>query len=332
MNSRHIFIAILSGLLLAACGEQSSEPETVSASPASQESAPVTDSADADAGAMTGNAAGGVDSAKLAAVLAMQPEENQQRYDYRHPQETLEFFGIEPGMMVVEALPGGGWYSRILAAYLGPDGTLIGADYPMAMWPNFPFGTPEFIEKRRGWTDTWPKDLDEWPGDELAAVQATRLDEFDAQLNDQVDAVLYIRALHNLNRFEDEGGFRSAALEETYRVLKPGGIVGVVQHRAPDDAPEGWADGSRGYLKQADVIAFFEAAGFELVDQSDINANPKDQPGEEDIVWRLPPSLNTSRDDPELRAKYQAIGESDRMTLLFRKPAAGARKPAAGAS
>ena len=87
----------------------------------------------------------------------------------------------------------------------------------------------------------------------------------------------------------------------------------------PEDAPDEGADGSRGYLKQSQVIAMLEKAGFELVASSEINANPKDRPGPEDIVWRLPPSLNGSKDDPDKRAAMTAIGESDRMTLLFRK-------------
>jgi len=92
-----------------------------------------------------------------------------------------------------------------------------------------------------------------------------------------------------------------------------------VQHRAPETASDEWADGSRGYLKQSAVIAMFETAGFQLVSKSEINANPKDKPGADDMVWRLPPSLRSSKEDPALREAMLAIGESDRMTLLFRK-------------
>jgi len=111
------------------------------------------------------------------------------------------------------------------------------------------------------------------------------------------------------------------ALADAYTVLKPGGVVGVVQHQAPAGRSDDWADGSRGYLNRDTLLGQFEAAGFEFVGESDVNQNPKDIPGEDEIVWRLPPGLQTSRDDPELKAKYQAIGESNRMTLLFRKPA-----------
>ena len=141
-------------------------------------------------------------------------------------------------------------------------------------------------------------------------------------MHGSADAVLFIRALHNLSRFEDKGGFRTQALADANALLKPGGVVGVVQHMAPPGRSDDWANGSRGYLNKATLISQFEAAGFEFVASSEINRNPKDVPAEDDIVWRLPPSLNTSRDNPELREKYETIGESNRMTLLFRKPAA----------
>ena len=262
------------------------------------------------------------DAARLAAVLAAQPEEIQARYEWRHPQETLELFGIKPGMTVIEVLPGQGWYSSILTSYLGSEGTLIAADYPLDIWPNFPFATPEFMAEREAWLQEWPKQAAEWAGDDGASAHATRLDMIPDGLNGTVDAVLFIRALHNLSRFEDKGGFRTNALANTFSVLKPGGIVGVVQHLAPAERPPEWTDGSRGYLNKATLIAQVEAAGFEFVTSSDINLNPADVPGEEDIVWRLAPSFFTSGDNPELRAQLEAIGESNRMTLLFRKPGA----------
>jgi predicted methyltransferase len=136
------------------------------------------------------------------------------------------------------------------------------------------------------------------------------------------DAVLMFRALHHFSRFEGDGGYFTAALKDTFDVLKPGGIVGVEQHRAPAGNPDAWANGDNGYLKQAAVIAKFEAAGFELVAASELNANARDQPTDKDMVWRLPPTLATSQGNAALKAEMEAIGESDRMTLLFRKPAA----------
>jgi len=132
--------------------------------------------------------------------------------------------------------------------------------------------------------------------------------------------VLLIRALHNLARFESQGGFLTSALQTLFDVLRPGGIVGVVQHQARDDMPDAWANGENGYLKKDFVVAKMQAAGFELIGASDINQNEMDQPSETDIVWRLAPTLATSREDPELRARIQTIGESNRMTLKFRKP------------
>ena len=134
------------------------------------------------------------------------------------------------------------------------------------------------------------------------------------------DVVFFPRVLHNLANYESQGGFLTTALADAYAVLKPGGTFGVVQHHARDDMSDEFADGSRGYLKKDFVIAAAEAAGFEFVAESDINGNPKDQPGAEDIVWRLPPTLATSAEDEELKAEYMAIGESNRMTLKFRKP------------
>ncbi len=261
------------------------------------------------------------DSARLASVLAAQPEDRQARYSWRHPQATMEFFGIAPGMTVVEVLPGRGWYSPILVSYLGNEGHLIGADYPLDLWGNFPFANEKFLAGRRAWAEDFVTSAKEWRGDNGASAAAIRIGSVPDEMRGSADAMLFIRALHNLSRFEDKGGFRSQALADANALVKPGGLVGVVQHMAPPGRSDDWANGSRGYLNKETVIKQFEAAGFEFVDSSEINRNPKDVPGEDDIVWRLPPSLNTSRDNPELRAKYEAIGESNRMTLLFRKPA-----------
>jgi predicted methyltransferase len=260
------------------------------------------------------------DAGRLATVLAQQPAEVQARYPYRHPGETLEFFGIEPGMTVVEALPGGGWYSKILLSYLGKEGKLIGADYALDMYPLFGFYSDEVLQGKKTWVDTWTAEAKSWGDENSAAVDAFVLGSMPDSLKGSADAVLFIRALHNLKRFDGQGGFLAAALRNAYDVLKPGGIVGVVQHWAPDGNSDDFANGSHGYLRKADVIRFMTDAGFELVGESDINVNPKDQPGEEDIVWRLPPSLSTSKNDPELADRMRAVGESSRMTLKFRKP------------
>ena len=259
--------------------------------------------------------------AKLAAILAAQPDEVQARYGARNPGETLAFFGIEPGMKVAEALPGGGWYSKILMPYLGEEGVLVGAHYPDELWPLFGFGD-EWAATRVESTANWPEQAAEWGIENSSKIKSVQLTKMPEEATDKLDAVLFIRALHNLNRFSGgDTDYMGDTLAETYRVLKPGGIVGVVQHSAPDANSDEWADGSNGYLKEAAVIAAFEAAGFELEASSDMNANANDVPSEEEFVWRLPPVLVGTEEGTPERAAYEAVGESNRMTLKFRKPA-----------
>jgi len=262
------------------------------------------------------------DSDKLAAVLAAQPDEAKARYEYRHPQETIEFFGIEPGMTVLEGLPGRGWYTKILLPYLGSDGHLIGANYPLDLWPNFPFANEEFMAEMSQWLENWPAGAEEWRGEDGASVDAFWFGAMPKEMAGTADVVFFVRMLHNTWRFQSEGkgDYLDVALNDAYKALKPGGILGVVQHHARDDVSDEWANGSHGYMKKQFVIDRVVAAGFELVAESDINANTKDQPSGDDIVWRLPPTYATSRDDPELKAKLEAVGESNRMTLKFRKP------------
>lgn len=254
----------------------------------------------------------------LDAVIASRSDEDKARDAARHPSETLLFFQVKPGMTVAEGLPGTGWYSRILANYLGGKGALYGVNYADRMWPMFSFATPEWIEKRKSATAKFPSKVRGFTNIGISAKGFT-FSTVPQDVINSVDRVLLIRALHNLNRFEAQAGTRTQALAAVRGMLKENGLVGVVQHRAPDSASDEWADGNHGYLKQSAVIAMFEEAGFELVDSSEINANPLDKPGPEDSVWRLPPSLRTSKEDPELRTAMTAIGESDRMTLLFRK-------------
>jgi len=190
------------------------------------------------------------------------------------------------------------------------------------MWRLFGgFADEDFIEARQTWTETWTAEAEGWDVEGAAEVEAIQFGSVPEDMAGAADAVLFIRSLHHLNRFNDEGGWLDKALADTMTLLKPGGIVGVVQHRGPEENSDEWAEGDNGYLKQSQVIAAFEDAGFELVESSEINANPADQPTEDDVVWRLPPSFGTSGEDEELRAEMAAVGESDRMTLKFRKPA-----------
>lgn len=309
MTLRKIFLTG-AALTLAACGNNASDVKDTASKAAS----------DMAASAKTAMSSK-VDTARLEMILAAQPDKAKARYEARNPKETLEFFGIAPGMTVVEALPGGGWYSKILIPYLGNEGHLIGVDYSIEMWPEFGgFATPEFIEGKKTWAAEWVDGAQAWRADSDGQISAFTFGGRDTSMDGTVDAVLFIRALHNLARFEDEGGYLSQAMADTKALLKPGGIVGVVQHQGPEGNDDKWAEGDNGYLKKSQLIAKFEAAGFEFVKESDVNENPKDVPSNEDIVWRLPQSLATSREDAELRAKMEAIGESNRMTLLFRKP------------
>ena len=253
----------------------------------------------------------------LNAVLASRSDEDKVRDDARHPLETLTFFQVKPGMTIAEALPGGGWYTRILANYLGQDGTLYGVNYPDSLWPMLSYASPEWIAERIAATQNFTAKVATFTDNDITA-QGFTFDTVPREVEGTVDRVLLIRALHNLNRFQQKAGTRSQALAATHAMLKKDGLVGVVQHRAPATASKEWADGNKGYLNEVAVIAMFAEAGFALVAQSEINANPMDQPSGEDSVWRLSPSLRGNNDD-EQREIMVAIGESDRMTLLFRK-------------
>ncbi|XOV82572.1 MAG: class I SAM-dependent methyltransferase [bacterium] len=307
-------------LVLSGCGQGTESASTLSAE-ASADDSP----ASADTPSAPAEMAAPAMSDSLATILEAQPDAVKARYEHRHPQETLEFFGIEPGMTVGEALPGGGWYSKILLPYLGSDGALVGIDYPLALWPNFAFADADYLATKATWVADWTAQAQGWRGSDDASVSAFVFGAMPESAAASMDAVLLIRALHNLARFsdpaDDEKNYLQIVLNDIYRGLKPGGVVGIVQHEAREDMPDAWATGAAGYLKKSFVIAQMEAAGFEFVSASDINSNPADQPTTDDIVWRLPPSLATSGDNPTLREEMLAIGESNRMTLKFVKPA-----------
>ena len=254
----------------------------------------------------------------LEAAVTGRSAEDRARDAARHPAETLAFFRVTPGMTVAETLPGGGWYTRVLAPYLGGDGTLYGVNYAADMLPLFSWMSPERIEKAKADMAAFDQTVAGYTDNGISA-RGFAFDGVPSEVEGTVDRVLFIRSLHHLNRFEGKANTLTRALADTHAMLSAEGLVGVVQHRAPEDAPAETVLGHRGYLKQADVVAAFEAAGFELVATSEINANAADKPGPKDSVWRLPPSLRGTDDDPALKAKMQAIGESDRMTLLFAK-------------
>lgn len=229
---------------------------------------------------------------------------NKARDVYRHPAETLAFFGIKPSDTVVEIWPGGGWYTEILAPYLKDKGQLIVAA---------PAGTGSQNIARM---------LDTDPATYGKVARAN----FPTQMGGtpvapgSADAVLTFRNVHNWRMGSyaaDSADYSEAAFKELYAMLKPGGILGIEDHRLPEDASDE-RERKSGYIKVSTIRRLAEQAGFRFVGASEINANPKDTTDYPRGVWTLPPRLVEGDKD---REKYLAIGESDRMTLKFVKPA-----------
>lgn len=244
--------------------------------------------------------------ALVAAVANPARGEDAARDEFRHPVETLEFFRVEPGMTVVDYFPAPGWYTAILKPYLGESGNYIGA---VGIIPGASEGR---LANLRAFPETFPKRAAEEfakVGITGAPVTAITTESAPEELNGSVDRVLIVRMMHNLHRW----GMVHSELTKLRAMLKDDGMLGIVQHRAKADAPYSYADGNNGYLRQEDVIKLVEAHGFDLVATSEINANPKDTADHEGGVWQIPPVL-ASKDE-----KLKAIGESDRMTLLFKK-------------
>jgi len=231
---------------------------------------------------------------------------NSARDRYRHPLETLRFFGVRDSDMVVEITPGGGWYAEILAPWLRERGHYVAAVVD-----------PAAVAEGRG------RDYQTRARQGLEEKFAAAPERFNRATfvgydpaapafgpAGSADAVLTFRNVHNWRSAgQAEGMFKGF-----FDVLKPGGVLGVVEHRAARDVP---ADDRSGYVSEAQVIALAEAAGFRLDEKSEVNANPLDTKDHPNGVWTLPPSSNHDAADAE---KYQAIGESDRMTLRFVKP------------
>lgn len=245
----------------------------------------------------------------LTAIVAHERRgDDKARDKYRNPVETLSFFGVKPTDTVVEYVPGGGWYSKILAPYVADKGKYIGLTF--APDP-LPFGE-EAKERIRGFPAKFPNDVAGWTGMPAETFSAYTADNVPEDVMGTADFVMIPRMMHNLMRWN----LADSEIKVMRSMLKDGGTLGIVQHRAKDDAPFSFADGNKGYLHTAAVVNFMEAHGFELVKQSEINANPKDTADYPKGVWTLPPRYAEGDVD---KARYTAIGESDRMTLLFRK-------------
>lgn len=249
-------------------------------------------------------------NAELAAAVANPLRVKDKARDiYRKPAETLTFFQITPDMKVGEYAPGGEWYSRLLGLYLGPKGKLVGLYFN-------PTSGPFNETQQKGIRDgaaKYPADIAGWSGLPADRFAGYTLDAVPAAEKGTFDRIVVMRMLHNLLRWN----IADSEIKVMRDLLKPGGMIGIEQHRAKANAPYSYTDGGKGYLREKDVIAFMQLHGFEYVGSSKANANPKDPANWADGVWTLPPALRGAKDED--KARLQAIGESDRMTLLFRK-------------
>jgi len=234
-------------------------------------------------------------------------EEEIPRNQYRNPVETLQFFGIEPGMHVVEISPASGWYASILAPFLcWTDGKLTAAHHD-----------PDRADWARESRNKFEKRLAASP----KVYDCVELSTFPPGENQKIapdgsaDMVLTFRNVHNWMWNDGE----QEAFRDFYRALKPGGVLGVVEHRAGPPQKDD-PDAKSGYVYEDYVIELARNAGFRLDAKSEINANPEDDKDHPEGVWTLPPSLELGDKN---REKYLEIGESDRMTLRFVKPEQG---------
>lgn len=230
--------------------------------------------------------------------------EHKQRDKYRHPQKTLEFFDVKNDMTVVEVWPGQGWYTEILAPYLKDRGKLYAAHFSAdADEPYYRKNLQEFVNKIKSQPKIYGKV-------ELTVLQPPK--NLQIAPDGSADRVLTFRNVHNWMKNDQA----AAVFNAMYKALKPGGILGVVEHRSSALKPQD-AKAASGYVSEDYVIALARNAGFEFLAKSEINANSKDTKDYPEGVWTLPPALKLKDKD---RKKYLTIGESDRMTIKFIKP------------
>jgi predicted methyltransferase len=305
MNRRGALLAVAIGAAfagLAGCSSTSAKADAAATGAA------------AGSAATVGKQAAGLpktDSATAAAIDralagAHRSEANRARDRYRHPKETLEFYGLRQDMTVMEIWPGaGGWYTEVLAPVLKDKGRYVAAGWdPKSDVKFVQDGIRAFQAKLDANPDLYGK----------VTVTALQLPNATTPVPPgSVDMVLTFRNLHNWMARE---GAATAMLKAMYDALKPGGILGVVDHRANPAAPVD-TTGKTGYVNEQYAIDLVKSVGFEFVGASEVNANPKDTKDYEQGVWTLPPTYRLGDKD---REKYAAIGESDRFTLKFRKP------------
>jgi predicted methyltransferase len=283
-----IWIAVLIATFLTACGDSDTsnaitEPPPPPPPPVAEQSGP---------------------SLAEIAEGAHRSDDNKARNVFRHPVETLEFFGLKSDMRVVEIWPAGGWYTEVIAPYMQNKGKYIAAHWD-------PQSDIEFVRNGvKAYQDKLAVHPEAYKNVEMAVLMYP--DKIEFVPPGSVDMVLTFRNIHNwMGRdFADE------IFASMYAALKPGGILGVVEHRGNPEVPQD-PKASSGYVNQDYAIALAEKAGFVLEATSEINANPKDRKDYATGVWTLPPTL---RAGDENRDEYLAIGESDRFTLKFVKP------------
>lgn len=311
MTTRLLMVSALA-IALAACGGEKNKPETdAPAETDAQMSAP--DAAletEEEVSTAEKDTLKAMSLAEVVTDIHRRGGDAMARDPYRHPVETLEFFGLEPEMTVVEVSPGGGWYTDILAPYIGTNGgTYIAASYD-----------PASSGRARERLDAFEA---EYMQGDLGDIQLTVFTKGAGPIapDGTADMVLTFRNVHNWIM----GGYAEESFAKFHAALKPGGVLGVVEHRLPEDA-DAERERTSGYVKESMVIALAEAAGFVLDEKSEVNANPADTADHPFGVWTLQPSSRTTDREgntPEGfdAAAYRAIGESDRMTLRFVKPA-----------
>jgi predicted methyltransferase len=242
-------------------------------------------------------------------------EANMSRNRYRHPVGTLTFLGVQDGMNVMEIWPGAGWYTEILAPVMRHHGQFIVATYDADVTdqPQYRYRLQmELLEKFSSRADVY---------DQVAIVPFSPPASASLGAAESIDVILTFRNTHGWIG----DGIAESVFAEFARVLKPGGILGVVQHRAAAGA-DPVKSAESGYVPEAAVIELARKAGLYLEAKSEVNANPRDTRDHAGGVWSLPPGLalceelEVAEELAACQAKYQAIGESDRMTLRFRKP------------
>jgi len=232
-------------------------------------------------------------------------EKNAARDIWRHPVETLEFFGVKEDSTVMEIWPGGGWYTEVIAPYLRDNGTYIAAGWD-------PESEIEFIRNGvAGYQEKLDANPDVYDKVQMAVLMPpAKMEPVSAG---SVDVIVTFRNIHNWMPRKQQGNM----LQTMYNALKPGGVLGVVEHRGNADVPQD-PQAKTGYVNEQYAIDMIEAAGFVLVDKSEVNANSADTKDHPEGVWTLPPTLRLKEQDQD---KYLGIGESDRFTLRFVKPA-----------